>query len=69
MKSFNQFINQFIYEVDNNNNEVNGFCVLKPEFLSHTDDFLKLLSNNESLNLTELKALYGKLCVAIDWIQ
>ena len=46
MKSFNQFINQFIYEVDNNNNEVNGFCVLKPEFLSHTDDFLKLLSNN-----------------------
>ena len=37
-------LNQFIYEVENN--EVNGFCVLKPEFLSHTDDFLKLLSNN-----------------------
>lgn len=30
---------------------------------------VKLLSNNESLSLTELRALYGKLCVAIDWIQ
>lgn len=30
---------------------------------------IKLLSNNESLSLTELRALYGKLCVAIDWIQ
>jgi nucleoside-diphosphate kinase len=36
-------LNQFIYEVENS--EVNGFCVLKPEFLSHTEDFLKLLSN------------------------
>lgn len=30
---------------------------------------VKLLSNNESLSLTELQALYGKLCVAVDWIQ
>ena len=30
---------------------------------------VKLISDNESLNLTELKALYGKLCVAVDWIQ
>lgn len=30
---------------------------------------VKLLSNNDALSLTELKALYGKLCVAIDWIQ
>lgn len=30
---------------------------------------IKLQSENESLSLTELKALYGKLCVAIDWIQ
>lgn len=30
---------------------------------------VKLLSNNEQLSLTELRALYGKLCVAVDWIQ
>lgn len=30
---------------------------------------VKLLSDNEQLSLTELKALYGKLCVAVDWIQ
>ena len=30
---------------------------------------IKLQSENESLSLTELKALYGKLCVAVDWIQ
>lgn len=30
---------------------------------------VKLLSNNEQLSLTELQALYGKLCVAVDWIQ
>ena len=30
---------------------------------------IKLQSDNESLSLTELKALYGKLCVAVDWIQ
>jgi len=30
---------------------------------------VRLVSDNESLNLTELKALYGKLCVAVDWIQ
>ena len=30
---------------------------------------INLRSDNESLSLTELKALYGKLCVAVDWIQ
>lgn len=30
---------------------------------------VKLVSDNEILNITELKALYGKLCVAVDWIQ
>lgn len=30
---------------------------------------IKLQSGNESLSLTELKALYGKLCVAVDWMQ
>lgn len=26
--------------------EVNGFCILKPEFLDHTDDFCAMLTNN-----------------------
>lgn len=30
---------------------------------------VNLLSDNEQLGLAELKALYGKLCVAVDWIQ
>lgn len=30
---------------------------------------VKLQSENESLSLTELRALYGKLCVSVDWIQ
>ena len=30
---------------------------------------INLRSDNELLSLTELKALYGKLCVAVDWIQ
>lgn len=30
---------------------------------------VNLLSDNEQLSLAELKALYGKLCVAVDWIQ
>ena len=27
--------------------QVNGFCILKPEFLDHEDDFKKMLTNNE----------------------
>ena len=26
--------------------EVNGFCILKPEFLDHSDDFCAMLTNN-----------------------
>ena len=26
--------------------QVNGFCILKPEFLDHEDDFKKMLTNN-----------------------
>lgn len=37
-------LSKFITEVEGT--EVNGFCVLKPEFLQHTEDFLKMLSNN-----------------------
>lgn len=40
MKSLNEFIT--VFEASS---EVNGFCVLKPEFLDHTEDFLKMLSN------------------------
>lgn len=29
------------------NNKVNGFVILKPGFLSHEDDFIKLLENNK----------------------
>lgn len=46
-------LNQFIYEVENS--EVNGFCVLKPEFLSHTEDFLKMLSNQGWTVVQKLK--------------
>lgn len=42
MKSFNKtfFINE------SHEGQMNGFCILKPEFLDHEDDFLKMLTNN-----------------------
>ena len=48
-----------------------SYVDFKTMAINNTSDGVrvKLLSNNESLSLTELKALYGKLCVAIDWIQ
>lgn len=48
-----------------------SFVDFKTMAINNTSDGVrvKLLSNNEALSLTELKALYGKLCVAIDWIQ
>ena len=40
MKSFKQtFFNE-------NVNNINGFVILKPEFLDHEEDFIKLLKNN-----------------------
>ena len=48
-----------------------SYVDFKTMAINNTSDGIrvKLLSNKESLNLTELKALYGKLCVAVDWIQ
>lgn len=48
-----------------------SYVDFKTMAINNTSDGVrvKLLSNNEALGLTELRALYGKLCVAIDWIQ
>lgn len=48
-----------------------SYVDFKTMAINNTSDGIriKLLSNNESLSLTELRALYGKLCVAVDWIQ
>ena len=35
---------QYIKESDNT--QINAFVILKPEFLSHEDDFLSMLKNN-----------------------
>ena len=39
--------------------------------INNTEDgiHVKILSNDKQLSLTELKALYGKLYVAVDWVQ
>ena len=63
MKSLIQILN----EVEGNNSQVNGFCVLKPEFLGHTEDFLNMLQNNgwtvvqklkKKIDIDTAKALY-----------
>lgn len=53
MKTLYQYLieNQFNEIVKNNddsikNDQINGFCILKPEFLDHEDDFVKILTNN-----------------------
>ena len=51
MKSLIQILN----EVEGNNSQVNGFCVLKPEFLGHTEDFLNMLQNNGWTVVQKLK--------------
>jgi nucleoside-diphosphate kinase len=40
MKKFSTFI------LEADNIELNGFCILKPEFLEYEEDFLALLKNN-----------------------
>ena len=40
MKNIIQYIKEAL------TGEVNGFCILKPEFLEYSDDFCKLLENN-----------------------
>lgn len=39
MKSLIEYIKESI-------NEINGFCILKPEFLEYADDWIKMLQNN-----------------------
>jgi nucleoside diphosphate kinase len=41
MKSFNK-----TFFESESVSKLNGFCILKPEFLNHEEDFLKMLSNN-----------------------
>jgi len=62
MKSFKK-----TYIINENVNGINGFVILKPEFLNHKENFLKMLSNNgwqiiqkneRTLSLEEAKELY-----------
>ena len=61
MKSLVQYI------LENIQNEVNGFCILKPEFLEHEYEFEELLKNNNwqivqkvkrTLSIPEVEELY-----------
>ena len=60
MKHLTQYIKEAL-------GEVNGFCILKPEFLDHSEDFCTMLTNNgwqivqkivRTLTLEEAKELY-----------
>jgi nucleoside-diphosphate kinase len=64
MKSYKQ---TFLIKESASSNEVNGFVILKPEFLNHEEDFLTLLKNNgwdviqkvkKQLSNDEAKELY-----------
>lgn len=50
---------QFILE-SSDNLELNGFCILKPEFLDHEEDFLALLQNNGWQVIQKKKLLLTK---------
>lgn len=54
MKSLTQFI------LESKNLELNGFCILKPEFLDHEEDFLALLKNNNWDIIQKKKLLLTK---------
>ena len=54
MKSLAQFI------LESKNLELNGFCILKPEFLDHEEDFLALLKNNDWNIVQKKKLLLSK---------
>lgn len=54
MKKFSTFI------LEADNIELNGFCILKPEFLDYTDDFLALLKNNGWNIIQKKKLLLNK---------
>ena len=38
-------LSEYIYEQLNNSLEINGFCILKPEFLEYEEQWLDLLKN------------------------
>ena len=68
MKSIIEYIKESL--IVNNPISVNGFCILKPEFLEHEYEFEKLLENNNwkivqkvkrTLSLPEAEELYIKL--------
>lgn len=61
MKSLKDFIKESV-------NEINGFAILKPGFLEHEDEFIKMLNNNGwsiiqkkkiKLTLDQAKDLYS----------
>lgn len=54
MKKFSTFI------LEADNIELNGFCILKPEFLEHEEDFLALLKNNDWKIIQKKKLLLTK---------
>lgn len=54
MKKFSTFI------LEADNIELNGFCILKPEFLEHEEDFLALLKNNDWKIVQKKKLLLTK---------
>ena len=61
------FKNTFILKEEENTASLNGFCLLKPEFMEYEDEFLTLLKNNgwdviqkvkKKLSLEDAKELY-----------
>ena len=54
MKKFSTFI------LEADNIKLNGFCILKPEFLEHEEDFLALLKNNDWKIIQKKKLLLTK---------
>ena len=49
-----------IQYIQESHTELNGFCILKPGFLDHTDDFLALLKNNDWKIIQKKKLLLTK---------
>lgn len=45
MINLREYIHNKLFE-NENNLEVNGFCILKPGFLNHEDDWYNMLENN-----------------------
>ena len=54
MKHLNQYIKEALVEV-------NGFCILKPEFLEHEYDFDNMLKNNGWIVVQKVKKVLFRL--------